>query len=337
MAEMTHYLPVLEMYHVKCQPFRIERLGSAGGFSGGEIWRLETPAGRLCLRRWPEGYPTRNHLEFIQAVLWHVREEGVRWVPVPLETRQGRGYVRHRECWWELSPWMPGEANYCSQPSPIKLRSALRHLAIFHQAAVTFPLPFECPSVSPGIHQRMVHIERLLTSELAEIRRALAPEVMPGTLSLARQILPLVDQLAESVLAHLQRVAHHPVRLQPCIRDIWHPHVLYLGHEVSGLVDFGSMKADSVATDIARLLGSLAGDQAAEWQLGLKEYQKIRPLKVWERELVDAFDESSVLLSGVNWLDWIYRQGRQFSDPEQVQARLETNLQRLRHLLGERF
>ncbi len=53
------------------------------------------------------------------------------------------------------------------------------------------------------------------------------------------------------------------VPIQPCIGDIWHDHILFLGDGVSGLVDFGGMRADTVAGDIARLLGSLVADDPA--------------------------------------------------------------------------
>jgi hypothetical protein len=48
--------------------------------------------------------------------------------------------------------------------------------------------------------------------------------------------------------------------------------------------------------------------------------------------LVRAFDESAVLMGGVNWLNWIYSQGRQFDDQAKIVARLESNVRRLMHL-----
>ncbi len=64
--------------------------------------------------------------------------------------------------------------------------------------------------------------------------------------------------------------------LQPCIRDVWHDHVLFVGDDVSGLVDFGAMQPDSVAADIARLLGSLAGDDRQAWTIGLAAYESVQ-------------------------------------------------------------
>src|SRR5690242_7741031 len=108
---------VLAAYPSDCQPKTVQNLGAGGGFSGARLWRLETSRGPLCLRRWPEEHPSREGLEFIQAVLRHVTSEGFALVLGPLDTQQGAGYVEHDRHLWELTRWMPGEANYRQVPS----------------------------------------------------------------------------------------------------------------------------------------------------------------------------------------------------------------------------
>jgi Ser/Thr protein kinase RdoA (MazF antagonist) len=122
------------------------------------------------------------------------------------------------------------------------------------------------------------------------------------------------------------------VPIQPAIRDIWRDHVLFLGNDVSGLVDFGALRPESVAADVARLLGSLVGDEAAGWQTGLTAYEAVRPLSSIERRLMTAFDQSGVLLSGLQWLSWVYLDGRIFEDRAAVEARLDELLARLERL-----
>ena len=63
--------------------------------------------------------------------------------------------------------------------------------------------------------------------------------------------------------------------LQPCIRDVWHDHILFLGDSVSGIVDYGAMAVDTVAGDIARLLGSLVGNHVADWEEGIDAYHQL--------------------------------------------------------------
>src|SRR5262249_54862628 len=52
----------------------------------------------------------------------------------------------------------------------------------------------------------------------------------------------------------------HTVETQPCLCDIWHDHVLFSDETVTGVIDFGGVKLDHVTVDLARLLGSLIGD-----------------------------------------------------------------------------
>jgi homoserine kinase type II len=105
--------------------------------------------------------------------------------------------------------------------------------------------------------------------------------------------------------------------------------VLFEGDRVTGIVDFGATRIESVAGDVARLLNSLVEDDLAAWQAGLAEYSHVRPLSAAELRLVDAFDETLTLLSGVNWLEWVYIAGRRFDDLTPVASRVRTVVDRL--------
>lgn len=335
MTDEPDHLQVLSYYGDDCRPREIESLGSAGGFSGARFWRVSTDSGTLCLRRWPKKSPTTEGLEFIQAVLWYVAREGFALVPLPLENRRFGGYVRHGGHLWELAPWMPGEADFCRSPSRGKLRAAMVALAEFHRAAATFPLPAESLSQSLGICDRLARLQRWTSGDLECLAAAIEPGIWPELAERGQRILGLFPAAARRVLGLLTRSARHEVELQPCIRDIWHDHVLYQGPRVSALIDFGSMHPENVAADIARLLGSMAGDNEALWDAGLDAYQDLRPLSPAEAELVWAFDRSTVLMAGLNWLDWVFRQGRQFEHPHAVLERVDGIIPRLAVLAAE--
>jgi homoserine kinase type II len=104
---------------------------------------------------------------------------------------------------------------------------------------------------------------------------------------------------------------------------------LFDGDRVSGVVDFGALRIECVAADLARLLGSLVGDDAQRWRLGLAAYEEVRPLHDNERRLVAAFDAANVVLSGMNWLRWICLEQRQFESRQRVLSRLDEILLRL--------
>ena len=56
----------------------------------------------------------------------------------------------------------------------------------------------------------------------------------------------------------------------------------------------------------------------------------VRSLSQNERDLIVPFDRANVLLSGMNWLTWIYVDQRQFENDAQVLARLEHIVSRMR-------
>lgn len=325
------YLSVLGAYSIP-KPERVEPLGGAGGFSGAQFWRIKTLGSLLCLRRWPRENPTEEGLCFIHDVLFHVAREGFRSLPVPQLASRGRSFVSHGGHLWELTPWMPGEADFRENPTPKRLTAAMQTLARFHLAAASYPEVRIHRGPSPGIRDRLNRARQLFLVGLSELADRVDLGRYPQIGSIAKETLALAPVAVPAVLPLLESLASQQVPLQPCIRDIWHDHVLFEGDQMTGLIDFGSMQVDNVATDVARLLGSLAGDDADPWRVGLEAYQAVRPLNEIELLLVEAFDKSTVLLSGLNWIDWIYRQGRTFDDWQAVAGRLQGILGRLRFL-----
>jgi homoserine kinase type II len=323
------YLAVLTAYSGDCKAIRAEFLGSAGGFSGAEIWRIHAPAGLLCLRKWPKEHPSGEDLERIHALLRHVSRNGFPYVPIPRRARDGQTQVVHEGHLWELTSWIAGLADFNQSPSLIKLRAAMTALAQFHRAATSFGGIESRRGPSPGIQQRTGQLRQWLAGGLEGLEAAIRPGVWPEVEARAQRILRLVPNFAGDALVLLDTCRSSEVPLQFCIGDVWRDHVLFQGDRVAGLVDFGSSRVDNVSADLARLLGSMAGDNRQWWQMGLAAYQAIRPLEEAELLLVKAFDRSTVLMSGLNWIDWIYRQGRVFVSSEAIPPRLDEILLRL--------
>src|SRR5262249_54544824 len=121
---------------------------------------------------------------------------------------------------------------------------------------------------------------------------------------------------------------NRPITLQPCLCDIWHDHVLFVGDEVAGIIDYGSCGADHVAADLARLLGSLAGDEASLRAAGLSAYRKVRPFSDEEQGLMEVLDRTGLTLGIANWLNWLCREHRRFEHLDLVIQRLRTLVDR---------
>ena len=331
--EISHDVAaVLAEYPRRLRPLRVEALASAGGFSGAALWRVAAPAGLFCLRRWPPEHPSPDRLTYIHAVLRHVGGCGLAIVPVPRLTSQGRTFVQRNGRLWELAPWLPGQADYRQDPRPERLAAALQALARFHVAAACFPGLDAAPRPSPGLVERREFLDRLLRQEFAAIRLAVGRQPASPLVERARRLIDLFPKLATPIQSEMEAAVRSPLPLVPCLRDIWHDHVLFTGERVTGLVDFGALRPESVAGDVARLVGSLAGDDAAGWIGGIQAYQQVRPLGPAELRSLPAFDHSTVLLSGMNWLRWLFVEGRRFEKVAWVMARLDETLGRVERL-----
>src|SRR5262249_48027114 len=104
---------------------------------------------------------------------------------------------------------------------------------------------------------------------------------------------------------------------------------LFDGNTVTGLIDYGGVKIDHVAVDLARLLGSMVEDRVKLRAAGLEAYKRVRPLSLQEEELVSVLDETGTLVGLITWLKWLYIDGKQFDDRTAAARRLEMLVKRV--------
>jgi Ser/Thr protein kinase RdoA (MazF antagonist) len=291
---------------------RLEPLGNRGGFSGARLWRLHTPGGLFCLRAAaPAEAPA--HVAGRHRLMTLACRAGLGFVPVVLTTPRAETVVQAGGRCWELMQWLPGRADYRAAPSPARLRAAAQALAAVHR--VWEPLGGEVVSPCPAVASRL------------EAVAAPRPRRPDGD--------PLLARLDAAVARWLPRVpemlgeAAGPCRVQPCLRDVWHDHLLYEGERLTGLVDYASVAPDAVATDLARLLGSLVEDDSDGWRLGLEAYREVRGLSPGEERLARLLDRTGVLVGLANWLSWLTDPGRTFEDRSHARRRVEDLLGRV--------
>lgn len=301
--------------------------------SGALFWRLDTPRGELVLRRWPTEHPSPERLRFIHAVLQHASQRGVSILPLPIATADGESFVSHAGHLWELARWLPGTADYERAPSPAKLRAALAALAKFHQATADFRCEAESDTTSSAVGRRLPRLRELESVDFTEMAAPIAGGNWPGLGPVARRFVELLPRAVPLATSWLAPLAEVPLVLQPCLRDVWHDHVLFTGDEVTGLLDCGAIDVDSPTGDVARLLGSFVSDDEVGWRVGLEAYAAIRPLSPDERRTIVALDAAGTVLAGCNWIRWIYVEGRTFENPPQVERRFQRLLERLEQLV----
>lgn len=306
---------------------QLEALGNAGGFSGAQLWRVRDASRVYCLRVWPEGTQL-NRLLWIHSILARAYEHGqeCQFVPVPLQASNGSTVVQLGSNLWQLEPWMPGAANYFDCPSVLKLKSAVQSLAQFHLAVIPQDQSFD---VCPAIIERRKRLDRLIATGFDRIDRACDQRVPIRFREIATRICAHFKSLSATIQRELDSVSAATVPISPCIRDVWHDHLFFEEETISGLVDFGAMRMDSRATDISRLIGSLCRNDRSKRQMAIDFYQEVYPLSDSELALVPVLDSSTNLLSPINWLQWMFVDGRRFDHEDVILTRLESFEHRL--------
>jgi Ser/Thr protein kinase RdoA (MazF antagonist) len=236
---------------------------------------------------------------------------------------------------WDLTCWMPGRADFPERPSQARMEAACTALARLHLVWAHDPdsirerfrvLYLPAQDGCPAVHRRLAVVRRWN----ALVERGWRPDFdyHPGWLWAHRAWYNINAQI-DRVTAQLLPWLEVPVNVQPCLCDVWHEHVLFEGDQVTGLIDYDGMKVDNVAVDLARLLGSLAGDGAELRDAGFRAYTAVRPLSLAEAGLVTALDHTGTLLGAVTWLLWLYRDCRTFVDWEAAARRLAELVRRL--------
>jgi Ser/Thr protein kinase RdoA (MazF antagonist) len=302
----------------------IESLGSAGGFSGAEFWKVTVEATEYCLRRWPNSKPTRSQADVIYSTLEYVQGHSNLPLAFPIQTLRGEPMCRADNAHWELSLWMPGAPIVDTEINDDQLRAVAKVLAEFHNTTSSLSQQ-QLPS--PAIDFRSTMIDRLWATQFEQLQ--VAQDVSGVVDSGVKKML--LDQFrfqAHGLRQQLELLRSVPVLQIPIVGDIWSDHVLFNNDEVIGIVDFGAMKVESPCLDIARLFGSYADYSPEALRRGICYYCEFRELNDLDFSLIELYDRAYVILAGIQWLIWIELEQRFFLDNEAVGQRLHRLVRR---------
>ncbi len=306
---------------------------SRPGFSGAAIFRVVTSGSTLCWRRWPRQQSVRRLTELHQ-LLQHVAASGLAFVPAPRCDVTGRSVIEDDGALWQLEAWMPGAADYWENPQPQRLIAAFEALARWHRAAATIDCRgewFACAASAqaPSVCDRTASLRSYSDDVMQTIEAGLIREPQPMWRECGQVITTALRWRGPQLRDDLLQGETLKVPLQPVIRDVWHDHVLFTENEVTGLIDYGAARTDTVAADISRLLGSLIGDHSEQRRIALDAYEKLRPLSLNEHRLISMLDLSNVLLSGLVWLRRRYVEHLPIDSESRVLERLQRIAKRL--------
>jgi homoserine kinase type II len=248
-------------------------------------------------------------------------DAGLSFVPRVHRDRGNASCVSAGGRLWDLTTWLPGAADYHAAPTPARLIGACRAVAQLHLAWECFG---ERTVYCPAVDRRLTALREWRGLVGAGWRPAWRDGELDGW---ARQGWRHVERLELSLPYWLMRCTTQ-VPVQPCLCDVWHDHLLFVGECLTGLVDYGEVKVDHVAVDLARLLGDLVGDDEGGWQTGLAAYRELRPFPADAEELARVLDRSGVVLGAATWLRRLYHEGRRYDEPAVVR-RLKTLVTRM--------
>jgi Ser/Thr protein kinase RdoA (MazF antagonist) len=314
---------VLQKY--TAAPWPLLKLCEKPGFSGAVIWRVLDFGGEKCLRAWPANGPSPAVLRQIHFLMRRARAAGLAFVPTLHETNHEPAWVEAAGRLWDLTTWMPGRADFQTNPSRERLAAACTAIGKLHSL---WERADPGLSVCPGIRRRLARLrawENLVGSGWRPSFGSDLDPVRPW----AEKAWRLVQQFRCRVPGLLAPWLERRFPTQECLCDVWHDHVLFQGDQVSGLVDYGSIKTDHVAVDLARLLGSLVGDDRQMQAVGIESYRRVHALSDDEEQLVKVLDETGTVLGAANWLRWLYHEGRTYVNRDAVARRLASLVQRM--------
>jgi len=307
---MDDALSVLSnQYGLDPQRLRLEHVSQ--GFSGAEVWKVCTEQSAYALKRFPPGQPVYLTLPQIHGLMQVARRRDVLFVPEVLRTRTGESCVSGR---WEVASWQPGQP--LDTPDSQCLLAAVHALAGLH--AAWRPLSEERQSCL-AVALRHRRLTEWTPADSSKLDVAIARD------GLGQRAHHLLRSRRDRAIRLLQPWLIRKVCVQPCLGDVWAEHVLFTGTAVTGIVDFGGMRSDHPAQDVARLLGSYRISRQA-----LAEVVRLYPgaTDTW-CELALLLVETGRIAAVANWLRWIYIERRSFSNRDAIAARLSRLVEQL--------
>ncbi len=298
------------------------------GFSGAAVWRWTDSTGRaFAIRRTPtSAFDAQDESRrWLFAQTWQSAGLPVT-VPLRLQSSLPGAPTAHALCdprdplsIWTVEPWLPGQSDYSARPTADRLASALLRLAQLHRVSEQSPAlqRYRWNGPPSGLKRRFDLWQDQLRSPLGfhsdslNTRISRLPEPLRG---LGRTWQQKAPEYASTLLPAWSQAITWTVPNIPCVRDLWHDHLLFTGDELTGLIDLHAAATDSPVTDLARLLGSLHPHEPERWREALAVYESVRPLSPVERACLPLYERTSVLLSGTHWLN------RALQEPETLLA-----------------
>lgn len=273
---------------------------ATSGLSEATVWRVEWGQSSFAIRRHPRGVDPA-YVRRASSTLFAIKEAGLEFVAAPTS----EPLLLADDRLWEIAPWLPGQSLAERGPDPAAEQSALAALVKFHELTRR-----NATESKP----RSLFAERCRALEALDLRPTVAEHAaIPGPIQhVLKQLKTHLPEAAARANLATQRYTRVVQATQIIHGDARPEHFLLVGQEVTGLIDFGSMRWDSPLADVARLAGEIA--EGAEPRLVelASVYSQMASTAI-DPAQISVLDLSGAVLSAANWLRWLGQ-----SDPTEV-------------------
>lgn len=291
-----------------------------GGLSGSRVWKIGSPHASYCLKSMPPDFPV-NLLRRIHAAGNARRALGMQTLAAYLPTRQGESYLEADGHLWELQSWLEGSPP--SQPLTADAkRQIVQAVAGFHQVVRETPYASTARGPSPGITARARLAERWQQRPPEQTKALIMAFGKPQQRPIFHKFVDSFQQYAIPLCQRLAELATVPFPLSDCLGDPRPENFLFREGQLTGQIDLSSLRLDNWALDLARLGSELAEDGRPDWDVVFDTAGKVAMLSPDERRLAWGLDLANILLTGLNWIEWLVVEKRRFASPDQVANRL---------------
>jgi homoserine kinase type II len=294
---------------------------AGGGLSGEPVFAVTAAIGTFILKPFSERM-SRSHAEWVHELMRHCRTAGVATVPPVMTGDRGASVLAADGRLWELVGCMPGRS--VPRPSSEQRAAAARMLAHIHRASVSLAGTPPRRDPSPGMQRRVAHARELAARPWST--RDCGPG-LEAVGDLVQRAVAVARAAGPRGIARAAATVPRPMLLHAVVRDVWSDHVLFVGDDVTGVIDWHAAGIDTPATDIARLVGSWRLDAEAT-EAFIAAYETMRPLSTDERGAIPFLRAAGVVCAIDNWFRWLLDERRTFADMPRVVVRLE-------HLIDE--
>lgn len=322
--------------HQVLKQFRLPEIASdkitqlPGGLSGSTVWQVETPWGKFCLKCMPAGFSVQR-LKTIHRAATLRRDAGLTCLAGYCQATSGETFVDHNERLWELQIWAKGE-----EPQPPltdwQKKGMYHAVARFHQVLRDTPHDVSQLAKSEGVAIRLNMLRTWRDHRQSDLASRLADYGNPQRRQDLKLLIAGFEKFQSLVEPLLVKVSQQEFLVEHCIGDPRPENFRFENHQVSGLIDLGSMRRDNIALDISRLASEISTNSPVDWPFAWQCIEEIRPLKATEKHLATVLDAANAILTGLKWVQWLLVDGYSFDSEELVDARLRHLCYRLEHL-----